>query len=243
MGRKTEQEIIIDGQIRFWEGKLRKSRTTSQQLEIAKVLKDLRAERWPSPIDEAVAVAKAAKLQMKAQRVSAAQAKEAEVTELERLKEIERQKIRDEENPVIDHVKRAIIRAEMREETTAMVPDITPSVETTTSDANPQPPGGAVVSPELTTITLEAEASANRQSSIRRDDEGITPPQTSLAVLSPGLLDMFKAVHRLSDADEHDGSVGMTNALLHDFEHAPEPHEAVGEGGYMSDGMGHVKRG
>lgn len=244
MGRKTEQEIIIDGQIRFWEGKLRKSRTTKQQLDIAKVLKDLRAERWPNAVDEAVAVAKATKLQLKAQKVAAAQAKKAEAAELERLKEVERQKIRDEENPVMDHVKRAAIRCELREKATTAVPDTTPPVEIippveTITPATSEEPPGAVVSPELVTITQEAETSANKQSSTKRDDI----QQVVVPVVSPGLLDMFKTVYRSSDDNEHDGSVGMTNALLHNFEHAPEPREPVGEGGYLSDGMGGIKRG
>lgn len=81
------------------------------------------------------------------------------------------------------------------------------------------------------------------QSDVKEVADGITPPQTSFTVASPGLIDMFQVVSRPRDGDEHDGSVGMTNALLRDFEHSPEPHESVGEGGYLSDGMGHLKRG
>jgi hypothetical protein len=94
-------------------------------------------------------------------------------------------------------------------------------------------------------IKKEREAVENPPITAPQSDvEGITPSkQTGFTVVSPGLIDMFKIISRPSDGGEHDGSVGMTNALLRDFEHAPEPHEAVGEGGYMSDGMGHLKRG
>ncbi|MGA8301775.1 MAG: hypothetical protein WB817_19985 [Terriglobales bacterium] len=82
------------------------------------------------------------------------------------------------------------------------------------------------------------------QSDVQEAAGGITPSkQTGFSVVSPGLLDMFNAVHRSSDGNEHDGSVGMTNALLSVYDHAPEPQEPVGEGGYMSDGMGGIKRG
>ena len=77
------------------------------------------------------------------------------------------------------------------------------------------------------------------ESDVQEVVDGITPS----ALASPGLIDMFQIISRPSDGGEHDGSVGMTNALLRDFEHSPEPHESVGEGGYLSDGMGHLKRG
>lgn len=185
MGRKTEQEIVLDGQIRFWEGKLRKSRTTSQQLDIAKVLERLRAERWPNPLDEAAAVAKAAKLQLKAEKAAAVRAKEADAAELERLTAIERQKVRDEASPVIDHVKRAQIRAELREEKhdgvqvlpQALIEDhpklealVVENALISDTQSDVQPSDGAVVSPEITTITREAEASAKQQSSTRKGD-------------------------------------------------------------------------
>jgi hypothetical protein len=68
MPRKSEQEITLEEQHRIWMGKLRKARTLQQQTTIAKILKDIEARLWPNPADEAVAAAKAAKLQMKAQR-------------------------------------------------------------------------------------------------------------------------------------------------------------------------------
>jgi hypothetical protein len=82
------------------------------------------------------------------------------------------------------------------------------------------------------------------QSDVQEVGDGITPPkQTGFTVASPGLLDMFKTVSRPRDGGEHDGSVGMTNALLRDFERTPEPHEPSGEGaGYFTDGMGNTIR-
>ena len=78
------------------------------------------------------------------------------------------------------------------------------------------------------------------QSDVCVEGEGITAPVT---VVSRELIDMMRMVSKPSDGDEHDGSVGMTNALLHDFSRDPEPQETVGEGGYLTDGMGHFKRG
>lgn len=100
-------------------------------------------------------------------------------------------------------------------------------------------------------IKKEREAAENApitapQSGVQEPDGVVLPPkQTGFTVASPGLIDMFRVVSRPRDGegDEHDGSVGMTNAILRDFEHAPEPQEPVGEGGYFSDGMGHIKRG
>jgi hypothetical protein len=72
------------------------------------------------------------------------------------------------------------------------------------------------------------------QSDVQEAGDGITPPnQSGFTVVSPGLLDMFKTVNRSLDSDEHDGSVGMTNALLRDFERAPSP-ETV-ESGYLAE--------
>lgn len=74
------------------------------------------------------------------------------------------------------------------------------------------------------------------QSDDHNTDEGITPSkQSGFSVVSPSLIDMFQAVSRPHDGDEHDGSVGMTNAILRDFEHAPEPSEPVSGGGYLSE--------
>jgi hypothetical protein len=252
MARKSEQQLTLEEQHRLWMGKLRKARTLQQQATIAKILKDIEVRLWPNPVDEAVAVAKAAKLQMKAGKAAVAQAKKAEAAELERLKEIERQKVRDEENPVMDHVKRAIIRAEMREEApmaSAHVSDTAPSTEATVpvpSDANTQEAitapetvaqsvDGVVVTPELTTITLEAEASAKRQSSIKRDD---------------GLLDFLKrATQPLESRDEvviapprryvpeiltESSGPGETFARLGGYNTAPEPAEPV-ESGYLAE--------
>jgi len=58
MPRKTDQQITLEEQHRLWIGKLKKARTVSQQLSIAKVLKDIEARLWPNAADEAVAVAK-----------------------------------------------------------------------------------------------------------------------------------------------------------------------------------------
>src|ERR1700722_10763034 len=113
MPRKSEQQITLEEQHRLWMGKLRKARTLQQQATIAKILKDIEARLWPNPVDEAAAVAKATKLQLKAGKVAAAQAKKAEAEELERLKAIERQKIRDEANPVTEQLKRGRVQAEI----------------------------------------------------------------------------------------------------------------------------------
>jgi hypothetical protein len=82
------------------------------------------------------------------------------------------------------------------------------------------------------------------QSDVQEVGEGITPPkQSGFTVASPGLIDLFQIVSRPLDSNEVIGSVGLTNALHRVYDHEPEPHEPVGEGGYLSDGMGHVKRG
>lgn len=113
--------------------------------------------------------------------------------------------MRDEENPVMDHVKRAIIRAEMREEAPTAsdrVSDTAPSMEATgsvPSDANPQETIAAtnaqVLSPELTTITRAAEVSAKRQSNTRREDvdffERVMKPLESRDVLAPVRRDVI----------------------------------------------------
>jgi hypothetical protein len=80
------------------------------------------------------------------------------------------------------------------------------------------------------------------QSDVQEVGDGEAPSkQPEFIVASQGLLNMFRVVSRHGDGDEHDGSVGMTNALLRDFERAPEPHEQVGEGGYLVDWAGNIK--
>jgi hypothetical protein len=51
----------------------------------------------------------------------------------------------------------------------------------------------------------------------------------------------FKQYPTLDD-NEVIGSVGMNNALLRNYERAPEPQEPVGEGGYLVDWAGKVKK-
>jgi len=244
MARKSEQQLTLEEQHRYWMGKLKKARTLQQSAPIAKILKDIEARLWPNQADEAVAIAKAAKLQIKAQKVAAAQAKKAEEAELARLKEIERQKVRAEENPVMDHVKRVLIRAKMREEAATasdhVGPDTAPLVEATVpSDVTPQetitaPVDGVVVSPELTTITRAAEESAKRQSSTKHDSELLdflnraTQPLEShdgVPIASPRYVP-----ERLTETS----GPGETFARLGGYNTAPEPQEPV-ESGYLAE--------
>ena len=228
MPRKSEQQITLEEQHRLWMGKLRKARTLQQQATIAKILKDIEARLWPNPVDEAAAVAKATKLQLKAGRVAAAQAKKAEAEELERLKAIERQKIRDEANPVTEQLKRGRVQAEIAAiSTLPPLPTTTETelapVTTVEVEASDVPvTHGVVLSPELTTITREAQEAAKRYSSTRQDD---------------GLLDFFKKVSEPFEsrdvaaplptprrflADSESSGPGETNARLAASEHARE---------------------
>jgi hypothetical protein len=241
MARKTEHEIHLDSQIRFWEGKQRKSRTTKDQLAIAKVLEKLRAERWPNPADEAVAVARAAKSQLKLAKAAATQAKEAEAAELEQLKEMERQKIRDETNPVIDHVKRAVIRATIRETTAVadQVPDMTPSVEA----AITAPDG--VVSSELVTKQEEAVENPPIQSDDQEVGDAVAPPkQSGYEVVSPGLLDMFKAVRSVEEEflDYQDAKSREDELRRRHAEQHPTPQEPREQGQSIDSFTGLPKR-
>jgi hypothetical protein len=244
MPRKSEQQITLEEQHRHWMGKLKKARTLSQQLHVAKILKDIEARLWPNPVDEAVALAKAAKLQLKADKVAAAEGKKAEAAELERLTEIERQKVRDEANPVIDHVKRAVIRQELHQErakSLASPVEATPimgDLLLTTVDEAPvtapveatQVPG-MVISPELATITREAEAAAKRQSSNTRRHEVVeffemaTKPLESRDVVVPA---------RRFVADTESSGPGETFARLGGYREDAPP-EPVDEGGYLAE--------
>jgi hypothetical protein len=232
VGRKTEQEIHIDSQIRFWEGKQRKCRTTKQQIEIAKILKDLRAERWPNPVDEAKAEAAATKLAIKKQRLDTEAAKKTELAELERQREIERQKVRDEENPVIDHLKRAVIRAEIREKEEKRAeltqPEVAPVADEAPVTSLVVVPDG--VSPELAIIERDAEASAKRNSTNHRDVlldlfKKATQP------LESG--DVMTAPSRRYVADSESSGPGETYARLGTHNNAP-PAEPV-DGGYLAE--------
>jgi hypothetical protein len=238
MPRKTDQQITLEEQHRLWIGKLKKARTVSQQLSIAKVLKDIEARLWPNAADEAVAVAKAAKLKLKAEKVAAAEAKKAEAAELERLTEIERQKVRDEANPVIDHVKRAVIRQELHQERAQSLEapvEATPiMVGVPVATVDEAPVTAAVdateVSPELVTITREAEAAAKRNST-KRDDvlldlfKNATQPPESRDVAAPA---------RRFVADTESSGPNETFARLGVYREEPPP-EPVNEGGYLSE--------
>jgi hypothetical protein len=202
--RKSEQQLTLEERHRFWTAKLKKARTLSQQIAVEKIIKDIEARLWPSPVDEAVAVAKAAKMQLKAAKEAAARAKEAEAAEQERFAEVERRKVWEETNPVLDHVKLAVIRQEL---------------------AQPVPEALIEESTEMVEITRQAEESAKKQSKEREAVENppIAAPQSDVlkagdgiaspALVSPGLTDMFRVVSKPRDGEEHDGSVGMTNAL------------------------------
>jgi hypothetical protein len=169
MSRKTEQEIIVDGQIRFWEDKLRKARTVGNQLKIAAVLKQLRAERWPSPTDEAIAVAKVEKLKAKNQKKADAQAKPATPkVELEWLAR---------PNVVVEQHKRGRVQAQMREDRTeaeaevshpiecvTVVPDGGDSAAATEAVVAPSASTEVTVSPDMQRIHREAETAAKRHS-------------------------------------------------------------------------------
>lgn len=235
MPRKSDQQLSLEEQKRFYMACMRKARIHKQRMDYAKLIAAIDAQLYPDPAQEAREAAKAAKLQLKVGKVAAAQAKKAEAAELERLKEIEHQKIRDEENPVMDHVKRAVIRAGIREQTTTVadqVPDTTPPIEatvlvtqetiTTPETVAPPTDGGVVVSPELATITREAEESAKRQSSTKRNG---------------GMLDFFKKVTQPLEsrdvtaplppprrflADLESSGPGETSARLAAGEHARE---------------------
>lgn len=200
MARKSEQQLTLEEQHRLWMGKLRKARTLQQQATIAKILKDIEARLWPNPVDEAVAVAKAAKLQMKAQKVAAAEAKKVEAAELEREKRIERQKVRDESNPVIEQLRRGRIQAEQRKEQSSpvaevVISDVVPSEDVPTvnlpleAPETGAQPAGVVVSPEMQRITRDAEEAAKRQSSTTRVDvdffERVMKPLESRDVAAP----------------------------------------------------------
>jgi hypothetical protein len=242
--RKSEQQITLEEQHRLWMGKLRKARTLQQQTTIAKVLKDIEARLWPSAVDEAKASAAATKLELKLQKKAAARAKETEAAELERLKEIERQKVHDEENPVLDHVKRAVIRQKLHQEHVQSLAapveadEVMVDLPVTTVDEAPvtapvevtEVPPVMVISPELVTITREAEASAKRQSSTRRDDEEfferVMKPLESRDVIAPS---------RRYAADSESSGPGETFARLGGYNNALEQHEPVDEGGYLSE--------
>lgn len=234
MARKSEQQLSLEEQHRYWMGKLRKARTLKQQAIIAKILKDIEARLWPNEVDEALTVAKAAKLQLKAQKVAAADAKKAEAAELERLKEIERQKVRDESNPVIEQLRRGRSQAEQRKEQSSAVAEVVISDVVSSEDvptvnlpleapvATTQVPDGVQVSPEMQRITREAEESAKRHSS--KPDVALldflnkaTQPIESRDVAAP--------VRR-----EYEGC---------DFDpirqEIPPPAEPVDEGGYLSE--------
>jgi len=246
MARKSEQQLTLEEQKRFFMGCMRKARIHKHRMDYAKRIAAIDAQLYPNPIDDAVAVAKAAKLQLKAQKVAAVEAKRAEAAELERQKEIERQKMRDENNPVIEQLRRGRIQAEQRKEqsvpvTEVVISDVVPAEDvpainppSETSVVTSQP-DGVVVSPELITITREAEASAKRQSSIKRDD---------------GLLDfLMRATQPLESRDEvaivpprryvpeiltESSGPGETFARLGGYNTTPEPAEPV-ESGYLEE--------
>ena len=196
MARKTEQQMTLEEQKRFYMACMRKARIHKQRMDYAKLIAAIDAQLYTNPAQEAITIARAAKLQMKAQKVAAAQAKETEAAELERLKEVERQKVRDEANPVIDHVKRAAIRAKIHQERAQEPSPDGVSIEVqhplpetlSAPEMDTQP---VVVSPELNTITREAEESAKRQSSTVRDSglfdffKKATPPLESRDVTVP----------------------------------------------------------
>jgi hypothetical protein len=107
-------------------------------------------------------------------------------------------------------------------------------------------------------IVFEHARRAEVKAEIKKEREAvenppITAPQSDVQEVSDGigplkhsafrLSDVFRVITRQHEEGEHDGSVGMTNVILRDFERAPEPSEPVGEGGYLVDWAGNIKRG
>jgi hypothetical protein len=203
MPRKSEQQLTLEEQHRLWMARQRKARTLQQQVTIQKIITGIEAKLWPNPAEEAREVAKAAKRQLKAEKVVEPEAVVNE-TALEVVLEQERQRRETPEPSIVfEHARRAEVKAEIKKEREA------------------------VENPPIT----------GPQNEVISDEDGVTPP----AFVSQSLIDMWGIVTRAGDGDEHDMSVGMTNALLSNFESSPEPHEPVGEGGYLVDWAGNIK--
>jgi hypothetical protein len=226
MGRKTEFQKKLDNQIAHLEAEQKRCKNTKEKLAFADRIAKLYRQRWPDPLADVKAQTAATKLELKLQKRTAAQAEKAEADELERLREVERRKIRDEANPVADHVKRAVIRAQIHQER-AQEPlpeaslDVPPLPEVITPVSDVQPADRVVVSPEIAAITREAEAAAKRNSTKRDDVLDLFQKATQPLEPRDGVLVVPAPRRFLADFGESSGP-GETSARLAASEHASE---------------------
>ncbi len=100
-----------------------------------------------------------------------------------------------------------------------------------------------MVSPEMAVITKEAETSALRQSTRAELDDFLRRMAQPLEPASQGILDIARTISRPLNDGEVFGSVGMTNAVLRNWDQPAPADEPIGEGGYLSDGFGSIKKG
>ena len=235
MPRKTEQEIELDEQIRFLKAEQRKCRTSSGRLKIADRLLKLYAMRFPSPIAEANAVAKATKLKIKADKLVSDQAKVESVRKPSEWLE--------RPNPVEEHAARAAVRTKMREDRAEaevshtlepLAPvEALPSKDAVEPQGVDQVPVVVQVSPEMQRITTEAETAAKRQSTGWGDLKRIMAPLEQREAWD------VPVKHQPVILTESSGP-GETYARL--GSHVETQPEAPGEWETVTDGLTTVRR-
>jgi hypothetical protein len=246
MPRKSDEQLNLEERHRLWKERERKARTHKERMDAAKILKDIEGRLWPNPADEAKAVEKAARAERKAQKAAAVEREREQKAELERLKELERRKVWEETNPVLEQARRAEVREELRKrEEAAMEIEASPQAENPQLEApqtGEQLPGDGVASSEMVRVTREAEASALRQSTGAELDDFFRKMAQPIEPTSPTILDIVRAVSRPLDDDEVMGSVGMTNSVLASkFTDNPQPEVKPEHQGMelVQDAMGH----
>lgn len=104
-------------------------------------------------------------------------------------------------------------------------------------DVMVEPPAPSSFEQMAEQLKLKAQSKEAGAEEARRAS-GIAPYLTKDPIIG-----FMRAVSRPLDDNEVFGCVGQTNALLHNFDRPPDATEPTGEGGWLSDGMGHLKKG
>ena len=201
MARKSEQQLSLEERKRFLTACMRKARKHKDRMDYVREIRLIDEQLYPNPVTEAKAQAAATKLAIKKQKADAKEAQRKEAEELERLKEIERQKIRDESNPVTEHLKLAAIHREMKERVEVsqqIEPEAAMGVDvpvTSPVEVNEAPSSVITPSPEIVDITRQATAEVAKQSTASKMTQDEARRASGIG-LSPDLLDMYKVVSR-----------------------------------------------